>query len=268
MGIGGGIAGAVIGGLAGGPWGAVIGGIIGAAVTGSSKHPEEPQQTEEPDHSTEGHPAQTVEAFAKLFRCYGKLAKADGHVSTDEASFVSEILKKMDLPMEARTAMKQAFDEGRDTSRSFRNLVIDLSREPFIADDPNFRRSVVSTFCILAAADNEVVAAERDMLREAGEILGCRPVVDEFFRSRPEFHEKASPQEEPDDSLNACYRTLGISSSADVSEIKRAWRAKIMEFHPDHIQGKGLSADFIEFAKQKTQAVNEAYETIRRSRGF
>ena len=50
------------------------------------------------------------------------------------------------------------------------------------------------------------------------------------------------------------YATLGISENANADEIKKAYRKKSMQFHPD----KNKSPD----AKDKFQEINEAYETL------
>merc|ERR1711933_610346 len=51
------------------------------------------------------------------------------------------------------------------------------------------------------------------------------------------------------------YGILGVSRSAGASEIKRAYRKKSLEYHPDKNQGN-------EEAKQKFQDVAAAYEVL------
>ena len=51
--------------------------------------------------------------------------------------------------------------------------------------------------------------------------------------------------------LDQCYATLGCTKDASNEELKRCWRAKAKEFHPDKVIGKGLSASFIEQAKMR-----------------
>ena len=53
--------------------------------------------------------------------------------------------------------------------------------------------------------------------------------------------------------------TLGCTKDASNEELKRCWRAKAKEFHPDKVIGKGLSAAFIEHAKIQMQKINNAY---------
>jgi len=62
------------------------------------------------------------------------------------------------------------------------------------------------------------------------------------------------------------YRILDCSVDASDAEVKSAYRKKCIEFHPDKIQSKGLPPQFVEFAKNEMQKINEAYETICRAR--
>ena len=40
------------------------------------------------------------------------------------------------------------------------------------------------------------------------------------------------------------------------------------EYHPDTIAAKGLSEEFRPFAEEKMAAINDAYERVRKERGF
>ena len=68
--------------------------------------------------------------------------------------------------------------------------------------------------------------------------------------------------------LNEAYRILGISASASDAEIKSAWRKKVLEFHPDKVQAKGLPEAFVAFANEQSRKLNQAYETICKARGI
>ena len=76
--------------------------------------------------------------------------------------------------------------------------------------------------------------------------------------------QKSSPKnEEKSKSPEAdYYKILGVLPSATGVEIKKAWRKMVLEFHPDKVQGSGLSQDFIDFASEKLRKINEAYEEI------
>ena len=62
------------------------------------------------------------------------------------------------------------------------------------------------------------------------------------------------------------YVVLGVTKSMDFEEIKRVYRRKRKEFHPDTLISKGLPEELIERAKEKFIEIQEAYEAIERER--
>ena len=67
-------------------------------------------------------------------------------------------------------------------------------------------------------------------------------------------------------SLDEAYKLLEISSDASLENIKKAYRKKVRENHPDLIKAQGKSDAYIEEATQKVQQINAAYERIKKSK--
>ena len=62
------------------------------------------------------------------------------------------------------------------------------------------------------------------------------------------------------------YKVLGVSPDASDEEVKKAYRRMAMKYHPDKVEGMGEAVR--RSATEKFQAINEAYEEIRRQRGL
>ena len=58
------------------------------------------------------------------------------------------------------------------------------------------------------------------------------------------------------------YEVLGVSSNASDDEIKKAYRELARKYHPDNYQNNPLA----DLAEEKMKEVNEAYDTITKSR--
>ena len=58
------------------------------------------------------------------------------------------------------------------------------------------------------------------------------------------------------------YEVLGVSPDAGDDEIKRAYRDLARKYHPDNYQNNPLA----DLAEEKMKEINEAYDTITRSR--
>lgn len=68
--------------------------------------------------------------------------------------------------------------------------------------------------------------------------------------------------------LDECSKILCCTSSAPNDEIKSAYKKPIRSYHLDVIASKELAPEFMEFAKQQTQGITEAYGIIRKGRDF
>lgn len=62
------------------------------------------------------------------------------------------------------------------------------------------------------------------------------------------------------------YKVLGIDSGATDEEVKRAYRRLAMKYHPDKVEGMGEEVK--RNAEAQFREINEAYETIKNSRGM
>ena len=58
------------------------------------------------------------------------------------------------------------------------------------------------------------------------------------------------------------YQVLGVSSSASDEEIKKAYRSLARKYHPDNYHDNPLA----DLAQEKMKEINEAYDTITKSR--
>lgn len=66
--------------------------------------------------------------------------------------------------------------------------------------------------------------------------------------------------------LDWAFKVLEIDKSASKDEIKKAYRSMALKYHPDKVAY--LGDDIRKTANDKFQKVNEAYEKIKKERGF
>ena len=104
------------------------------------------------------------------------------------------------------------------------------------------------TFLALEATPTHAILAEHEM---PGVALGNRLPFE-----TPEPSVDDDPANDPDERLppaDAAYRVLGLPSGADAEAVRRAYRRRVKQAHPDH------GGDEEEFRR-----VQEAYDTARR----
>ena len=62
------------------------------------------------------------------------------------------------------------------------------------------------------------------------------------------------------------YEILGVTKSSDETEIKKAYRKMAMKYHPDKVAS--LGEDVKKTATDKFRNINEAYEELKKQKGF
>lgn len=147
-----------------------------------------------------------------------------------------------------------------------------LVRETAFLFQRNVYPNLMEMFCVMALADGVVTDAEQALLKDAERAFGLPGYADSYFSSRGIGGNAGSTGRQtppsPQNSLDDAYKTLGIEASAGDDEVKKAWRKKALEFHPDKIQGKGLPDAFVQFANAETRRINDAYDRISKARGM
>ena len=99
-----------------------------------------------------------------------------------------------------------------------------------------------------------MTGAEEDLIRRISVSLGLGEQV--FRQVRAEIL---------GDSGRA-WEILGIPPGSEIEDIKAAYRQLSMKNHPDKVAN--LGPEFVKVAEERFKAIQEAYEEIRRERGF
>jgi DnaJ like chaperone protein len=124
-----------------------------------------------------------------------------------------------------------------------------------------------------ALAGNGISPPARNILMRAAERLGlsglefARMEAGVRARSRGHFHAGGRPAS-PERPLSECYAEIEASPQASDAEVTKAYRRQMSRHHPDKLVANGLPESMAEWAKEKTQRIQEAYESIRAARGM
>jgi len=226
--------------------------------------------------------------FHSLFSALGHLAKSDGKVTDREIQIATALMDEMRLTGDARREAQDAFREGK--ARDF--PLIDTLKGFYEAS--HGRRDILQVFLEIliqaAFADSQLSQAEYNVLEKVAKPLGFRrrdldyliSMYEAEIRFRQRAHSGAGQRAHSgagqrqrqqsayseQQSLDDAYRILGVASSEDEKTIKRAYRKRMSEHHPDKLVSKGLPEQAMEIAKKKAQDIQSAYELIKQKRGF
>jgi DnaJ like chaperone protein len=248
------ILGGTVGWSFGGPLGAVIGAAIGNHFDQNNSNSNQ-FGTQQRSNLNQQEEKQTI-FFTSIFSMLAKFAQADGTVSREEIKTIDRFIKnELKLQGEARKLAIRVFDEAKKKNNSFEEYA-----QQFYDNFKNEQTLVVGMFDLLmrvAVADNDFHYKEEEYIKKAKKIFNLNDSQYESIRSQ--YVDTAD--------LEKCYKILECSPEADFKEVKRKYRKKAKDFHPDNVIGKGLPEEFVDFAEEEFKKINDAYEKIKEEKG-
>jgi DnaJ like chaperone protein len=271
-------AGKAIGGVLGlatlGPWGAVLGALIGhqfdsGAGVGSLL-------------GGGADPARVNALFfPTTFRVMGHIAKADGRVSERDIASARSVMHALRLnPAQMLSAMGY-FNEGKQAAfdldaalRQLRgaivphpelaNFFVEIQLQAAVAGDglSEMPRARLRRVALLLGLGQAQFARLESILRwnqagaGAGPGAGARPGGASAGRASGE------------ERIAQAYSLLEATPSMSDEQVVKAYRRQMSRHHPDKLQANGLPDSMLERAKERTQQIQVAYESIRERRGM
>ena len=251
MGIVGKIVGGTIGFALGGPLGAIAGAAFGHAYDAS---------TDIEASRGEGAGRLSMETsqmafFVATFSMLAKLVRADGRISQEEINAIERVmLEDLRLDAESRHHAMNIFRAALNSPGTFD----DFARQFYghFHQQPQLLDLMIDILVRVSLADGHLSDAEEQVIRSAVSIFRMSDTQYKQIRSR---HVR---------DVDRHYATLGCDRNSSDEEIKRLYRKRVRDFHPDAIAAKGLPEEFTRFASEKFREIQEAYEEIRKERGM
>ena len=226
----------------GGPIGALIGFTLGSMFDGSISSM---TTTINPNRTTEGDFKMSL---LVLMAC---IMKADGHVDRSELAVVKRFLVTNfgeQGALEALQILKNLLDQDIDETE----VALQISQNLNYSS----KLELLHLLFNIAYADGEVVASELATIQRIANI---------FRIDRLDFESVKAPYLKHLD-RDWAYKSLEIEPDASNDEIKKAYRNMAKKYHPDKVND--LGEDVKKSATEKFRSVNEAYENLKKQRGF
>ena len=196
-------------------------------------------------------PQQTVAFTIGLIALSAKMAKSDGVVTSDEVDAFNQVMR---VPPEEADRVRQVFDLAKQDIAGYDSYARQIAE--LLAGDQALRLQVLEGLFVVAAADGVLHEREEAFLRSVSDIFGIPP--SDFRYVRALFVRDAGNP----------YEILGLAPSASDAEIKARHRKLVVQIHPDRLSGRSEAVELIEAANRKLAAINAAFDTLRKERGF
>ncbi len=188
-----------------------------------------------------------------FFGCLAKMAKADGKITKDEINAVEQIMQRLGYSGSMRETAIGIFRAAKDdphTAADYLNQLADV-----IHFNPQIAMTFLAALHAVAQADGFIHPDEREILLQAERAFHLRPGTIDALLGTSRVN-----------AVDDAYKVLEVSPNMSDTEIKKAYRQKCVEFHPDKLASKGLPDEFMTYAHEQLAKVNDAYETIQKAR--
>jgi DnaJ like chaperone protein len=215
--------------------------------------------------------------FRAAFTVMGHVAKSDGRVSEQDIAAARRIFRQFNLGEADTRAAMQFFTEGKQPGFDPAELLAELAAA--CRGRPGVLRMFLEIQMRAALMADGLQGATRAAVLRVASAVGIGAVefahLEAFlrFQAHAGAHAPgggAGPRSAPGGatSLDEAYEVLGVRRAASDAEVKRAYRKLMSENHPDKLVARGLPESMLEVAKQKTQAIQAAWERVREARGM
>ncbi|GGY63244.1 co-chaperone protein DjlA [Cellvibrio zantedeschiae] len=203
--------------------------------------------------------------FKTVFNLLGHIAKADGHISEMEVKLTEAYMDKMGLTPEHKREAIRLFKEGASAEFSLQEAL--NAYRTLGSRSPNLSQMLLVYLINLAMIDGDLDAKEREILQQVAEGIGfSRIAFEQLLRMVGAQNSFAQNQPHRANELALAYEALGVSADASDSDIKKAYRKLMSQYHPDKLMGQGLPEDMIKAATERSQEIQAAYDLIKKSR--
>ena len=202
--------------------------------------------------------------LAYFFSCAAKIAKADGSVSVSEIKVTESLIQRMGLESKTAEFAKNVFRKAKNSRRSIDHDFKEVGR--LIRYDPTVGQSFLGGLFEIARSNGK----NFDTLQVRFLLCGEEELKLSHGTIRSWIHGGYSPPQHDSStnklSLEEAYNVLGLTMDCNETELKKAYRSKAADFHPDKLSSKNLPDEFITFANDQLACINQAHEVICRAR--
>ncbi|MEO1139338.1 MAG: TerB family tellurite resistance protein [Pseudomonadota bacterium] len=191
-------------------------------------------------------PERTVAFAIAVIALGAKMAKADGQVTRDEVTAFREVFQ---IAQGDEAGAAKVFNLARQDVAGFEEYAQRI--KTMFGDETDTLFDLMEGLFHIAIADGVYHPNEDSFLERVAEIFDLPDSQFRVLRSR------FVPDAKPDP-----YAVLGVDPETSMTEIRKIWRAKVREMHPDRMVARGVPQEAIKLAEKRLIDINRAWEEI------
>jgi DnaJ like chaperone protein len=180
-----------------------------------------------------------------------KMAKADGVVTEDEVEAFREIFH---VPTDEMRNVARLYDLAKRDVAGYHHYASQV-RSMFPGDeesDHEILHDVVDALFHIAKADGVIHENELLFLEDVADLLGFNAHAFDRIKARHIQLDDCDP-----------YKILDADPSWDYIRLRKQYRKRVAESHPDRLIARGVPAEFVLLANDRLASINHAWDMIR-----
>ncbi len=214
--------------------------------------------------------------FRATFEVMGHVAKSDGRVSEAEVAAARQVMAELRLDGVQIHAAIAHFTRGKSADFDLAATVQDFADTA--AHRPDLLRVFLEIQVRASLEGVDMQGPAKIAVQKVAELLDISRLelahMEAVLRIRREQFRAGArggrpgggPSASQASDLAAAYQILEVDSKASDEEVAKAYRRQLSKHHPDKLKANGLPDSMLEHAKQRTQQIIEAYESIKSAR--
>ena len=241
------ILGGTIGFALGGPLGAIAGTALGHAYDVGSEKEAAPRIFLSNVEETQ------FAFFLAAFSMMAKVAKIDGRVSEKEIAAIEKFMDHdLNLDIKSKRLAINIFNAAVRSDQTFQAFAHQFYNH--FRYQPQMLQMMIDILLRVSVADGNISDSEEKLILDA---------VGIFNFNNTQYRNLRAQYLQVNDTY---YAVLGCNRDDSMEQIKKQYRKRVFEYHPDKIASKGLPEEFTKLANDKFREIQEAYESIKKEK--
>ena len=235
--------------------------------TDDDVHPKKNNKKKKEDIHSYNH---LTPSFISIVGMLTKIAKSDGKISPKEATlikttidnFINSIVTQFKIPISELQPLREQLLKAHKNAKQDATPISTYAL--YLSHQTKEEKILIRTQLISIAIVDGYNDKKESLIYDVGKTLNISNI--QIKRLIDTIVVKPKPKQP--ENKSSPYYVLRCHSSDSNATIKKQYRLLIKKYHPDFIHSKDLDEGFMEFAKQKLQEINNAYDIIKKERGI
>jgi DnaJ like chaperone protein len=202
-----------------------------------------------------------------LLALLAKVSKSDGHISAEEAKYMSNLYTELCKERKSILAIREIYKEIEKNEKENLNNINELCLKLNYDSISQFQKVyLIEALVAFIYIDSKDIEVSESLILKIVYSLDFDVILYQKILERYKQDTSSQSENKNYSKIDEYYKVLKSKKEDSDSEIKKSYRALVRQYHTDILVSKELPEDMILFAEEKIKLINRAYEVIKEER--